>query len=120
MPGAPRVHRRVDRRMMRAEGAFSELQLAQQNSTGLPQAGDDSGVTIRAIVFVDGHAGSRRNTLGMTKVLYRNWNAVQRSAKRATGNIAVGLPRLGQRQLWGGLDIAFEPWIEAADAVQHR
>src|SRR5689334_22401070 len=120
MPSAPWIYRGFDRRMMCAERAFRQLQLAQQNCAGLPQAGDDGGIPTRAIILVDGHAGCRCNALGMAEILHRNWDTMQRAAKTATGDLAVGLLRLRQRQLRGGLGIAFEPWIEICDAIEHR
>src|SRR5215470_585336 len=112
MRRAARIDRSIDGRVMRGKSAFGELELAEQNRAGLSQAGDDGGVTIRGMLLVNGHAGGRGDALGVTEVLHRNRNAMQGPANRAEGDLAVGLARLRQRQLWGQGGIAPEAGIE--------
>jgi hypothetical protein len=50
-------------------------------------------------VLVDGHTGGGRNTLGMTKVLHRDRNAMQGTTNCAPGDLGVSLPCLSQRQI---------------------
>jgi hypothetical protein len=90
--------------MVRAKSAFGELQLAQHNGAARPQSANHRRIAIGAIVLVDEHAGSGRNALGMTEVLYRNWNAMQGTTKRATQNLSIGITSLGQRQI--GVSVA--------------
>src|SRR5262245_9438883 len=56
----------------------------------------------------------------MTQVLHCNWNPMQGPAQRATGNLAVGFPCLGQCVLGSERGVALKTRIEPSDAGQNR
>jgi hypothetical protein len=118
MRGAPRIDRGIDRGMMRAEGSFGELQLAQEHGAGLPQPDDDRCISIGAMILVDGHAGSRRNALGMTEILHGDRHAMQGSTKCAAGDLAIGTARLSQGQVRSEGSVTFQAGLEPGDAIK--
>ena len=104
---------------MVGEGAFGELQLAQQDGAGLGEALDDRRIVVGPEVLVDRHAGGGRNALGVAEVLHRDRHAVQRPAIGAAPDLGLGLARLLQREVGGDGGVALQPAVEFADALQH-
>ena len=105
--------------MVVGEGAFGELQFAQQDGARLGEAFHDRRIVVRLEHLVDGHAGGGWNALGVAEILYRDWHAVQRPAIRAALDLGFRLARLLQGEVGCHGCVALQPAIELFDPLQH-
>jgi hypothetical protein len=102
---------------MVGEGAFGELQLAQQDGAGLGETLDDRRIVVGFEFLVDGHAGRGRNALGVAKVLHGDGHAVQRPTPGAALDLGLRLAGLFQSEVGGDGGVALQPTVEFADAL---
>src|SRR5258705_6042569 len=101
-------------------GAFSLLQLAEDDRACILQARDDRGILTRAVVAMDGHAVRGRCTLDPTKILDRDRYAMQRPLDLARSDFLLGGGRFRERGISHDIGVALQLVIEPLDPVKHR
>jgi hypothetical protein len=106
--------------MVRAEGAFGHLQLAQDHRAAGLETGHHRGVLFGHVVTMDGHAGRGRDAFGLAEILDRDRHAVQRPARAAGSGLGIARGGIRQRPLGRQGGVALELGIEAGDAVEER
>ena len=99
-------------------GPFRQLQLAENDRTGLFQPGDDSRIFAGTIIAINLHARCGWRILGPAQVLDGDRHAMKRPPHLTFCDFLVGRVRLLQCRRAHDMRVAFQLAIEACDAIQ--
>jgi hypothetical protein len=115
----PGIERLLPIRMVLAEGAFMQVQLAEDDGAGHLQPMYRRAVELRHEVLVHAHTESRRNALSEIEILEGDRHAVQRATIASRRNFDRRTPRLNAGRFRGHEEVTVQLRIERCDPVQY-
>ncbi len=116
--GIPGIDGRIDVRMMVGERALGQLDLAQQDGAGLPQALHHRAVFAGLKLPVDRRSERGGRVEGPAQVFHRDGHPVQGAAHLALRDLPVRLAGSRHRAVLHEQDVALEAAVQFVDAFE--